>query len=507
MTPGDAASTAAAGARARPSVLSRTGLSRTGDIDLVLLVLADGVRSDVLRALCASGDMPNIARHVLAEGSYHEGVTVLPSVTDVAYLPMLTGQYPGPANMPGIRWVDKSRFASGNVFVAGHRTYIGASHLRFSDDLPDGLETLFELCPDSLAVRSDIRRGLSSGLNRFYGISGPFVFFAHYLQRADFVDRIGTGSLLRALRRKGRDLPRFAFLPLIDVDYTSHARGPKHDRTISAYRRIDSVVGGVIDRLKKMGVWDRTHLLLSSDHGHSETTTHLDLNGLISSLGYSVFEHPNIYRRRVDAALMVSGNSFANIYLPSEGRWQGALTAEELEGQHRPLLDGLCQRVEVEWIAYRQDDASIKVVSGAGMALLGREGESYVYRYEGSDPLQLRLSHTTIRDSEALAATVESRFPDALVQIWQLFASERTGDIVVTAKPGYDLRSWREWPEHHSSHGALCWEHMKVPILSNRPLASEGPVRTVDIFPTVIDSLGLISTKPHFGHSLWRPYQ
>ena len=502
MTPGDVAPTAATGAGAHPSISSLTG-----DIDLVILVLADGVRSDVLRALCESGDLPNIARHVVEEGSYHEGVTVLPSVTDVAYLPMLTGQYPGAANMPGIRWVDKSRFASGNVFVAGHRSYMGASHLRFSDDLPDSLETLFELCPDSLAVRSDIHRGLSSGLNRFYGSASPFMFFAHYLQRADFVDRIGTGSLLRALRRKEGDLPRFVFLPLIDVDYTSHARGPQHRQTISAYRRIDSMVGRVIDSLKKMGVWDRTHFLLSSDHGHTETTTHLDLNGLISHLGYSVFEYPNVYRRRVDAALMVSGNSFANIYLPLEGNWQRALNAEDLEGQHRPLLEGLCQRVEIEWIAYRQDDKSIKVVSGAGMALLGREGESYVYRYEGSDPLELRLSRTTIRESDALGATVETRFPDALVQIWQLFASERTGDIVVTAKPGYDLRSWREWPEHHSSHGALCWEHMNVPILSNRPLSLQGPVRTVDLFPTMIDSLGLIPTKPHFGHSLWRPNQ
>jgi hypothetical protein len=440
----------------------------------------------------------------VAEGSYHEGVTVLPSVTDVAYLPMLTGQYPGAANMPGIRWIDKSRFDSGNVFVAGHRSYMGPAHLRFTDDLPDGLETLFELCPDSLAVRSDIRRGLKSRLNRFYRTSVPFMFFAHYLQRADFVDRIGTGSLLRALRRRKDDLPRFVFLPLIDVDYTSHARGPEHRKTVGAYRRIDSTVGRIIDSLKKRGVWDRTHLLLSSDHGHTETTAHLDLNGLISSLDYSVFEYPNIYRRKVDAALMVSGNSFANIYLPSDGEWQGALTAEELERQHRPLLDELCQRTEIEWIAYRQDDASIKIASAAGIALLGREGESYVYRHEGSDPLQLRLPHTTISDSDALDVTVETRFPDALVQIWQLFDSDRTGDIVVTAKPGYDLRSWREFPEHHGSHGALCWEHMKVPILSNRPLPSNGPARTVDLFPTVVESLGLTPTKPYPGQSLWR---
>ena len=141
------------------------------------------------------------------------------------------------------------------------------------------------------------------------------------------------------------------------------------------------------------------------------------------------------------------------------------------------------------------------------MALLSREGESYTYGYEGSDPLQLRLSRTTIHESDSLDLTVETQFPDALEQIWHLFSSQRTGDIVVTSKPGHDLRHRREWPEHHSSHGALCRKHMMVPILSNRPLSPGGPVRTVDIFPTVIETLGLTPTKPHFGRSLWRPKQ
>ena len=483
---------------------SRSGtLSRTRDIDLVVLVLADGFRPDVLRALLASGDLPNLKRHIVAEGSLYDGVSVLPSVTDVAYLPMLTGQYPGSANMPGIRWVDKTRFASGGLFLNGHRSYVGASHLRFDGDLPDNLETLFELCHGSVAVRSDIHRGLSRGRNRFHGIAIPFMFLSHYLKRADFVDRIGAGSLSRALLSMEGNSPRFAFLPLLDVDTASHAHGPRHRRTIEAYRRIDAIVGALIELLRRIGIWDRTHFLISSDHGHTETTAHLDLSALLSELGYSVFEHPHVYRRWADAAVMISGNSFANVYVSSEDKWERPLVADELEGEHQRLLDAVCQRVEVEWAAYRHHNGAVKVVSRSGLAVLDREGESYNYRYEGSDPLQLGLSRTTVRESEALDMTFETRFPDALEQLWYLFTSQRTGDIVITSKPGYDLRGWREWPEHHSSHGALCREHMRVPILSNRPLSWDGPVRTVDLFRTVIESLDLTATKPHFGHSLW----
>ena len=135
----------------------------------------------------------------------------------------------------------------------------------------------------------------------------------------------------------------------------------------------------------------------------------------------------------------------------------------------------------------------MKVVSGCGEALLNTDDGHYTYAFNGADPLQLGLRHNRINRADSLKKTAESPFPDALEQLRYLFQSDRTGDIIVTAKPGYDLRGWREFPEHRSSHGALCKEHMAVPILSNVPLSaiSDGAARTVDLFPTVVEGLGL----------------
>ncbi len=490
-------------ARGRLQSLDGRVLAAGNDTELAILIMADGARPDVLRALAKSGEIPHLAGGLLAESYDYEGVTVLPSVSNVGYVPMLTGQYPGTANVPGVRWVDKSKFTSGRLLLQGHRSYMAPSHLKLNGDLSPDLETIFELNPDSLAVRCDVKRGLSAENNSFsHAISMPFMFLAHYLRRGDFVDRIAMAQAMKSLARTDGRRPRFIFLPLVDVDKVSHSCGPEHRRTIDAYKRIDALVGTMLDWLRKHGLWDRTHLMLTSDHGHTKTGQHLDISTLLSELGYSVFEHPNVYRRSASAAVMISGNSFANLYFSSQGRWEAPLTSGEIEEEHGAALQAIRRREEVEWCAYRHRDGAVKIASRDGEAVLDLQEEHYTYGFDGVDPLRLPFRHSRVARSEALARTIETDFPDSLEQIWHLFKSQRTGDIIVTAKLGYDLRGWREFPEHRSSHGALCRGHMAVPMLSNRPLVSDGGIRTVDLFSTVAEGLGLTPTKPHFGRSL-----
>ncbi len=475
----------------------------SGGIELAIIILADGVRPDVLSALAASGETPNIGRAFYKEGHSYRGVTVLPSVSNIAYIPMLTGQYPGTANVPALRWVDKSNFRAGKVYLQGQRSYLGPTHVRLDGDLSPGIETLFELNPDSLGVRCDIRRGLTEENSKFSQfVSMPFMFVAHYLRRGHFVDRIVMSQTISWLSRTNDRRSRFVFLPLVDVDKVSHRYGPEHRRTIESYRRLDEQVGRLLDWLRKEGLWDRTHFMITSDHGHTETRQHLDLTSLLSELGYSVFEHPNVFLRSADSAVTVSGNSFAYIYLASGGVWEAPLTANALESEHAGVLEALRRCEEIEWIAYRNGDEEVKIASRAGEAVLGVEGRQYTYAFDGADPLRLGLRHNYVDRSHALAKTIDTDFPDALEQLWYLFRSVRTGDIAVTARPGYDLRGWREFPEHRSSHGALCKEHMDVPILSNIPLTADAGARTVDLFSTVAKGLDLTPTRPHYGRSL-----
>src|SRR5437660_761067 len=114
----------------------------------VVFVLIDGARHDVLRALLAQGDLPNLARWVIEPGGMTVGTTVFPSTTGVAYIPFLFGRYPGTADVPGIRWLDRAL----GEFVARARTagelpalFVAADH---------GVSVVGEHCDIALALEA-----------------------------------------------------------------------------------------------------------------------------------------------------------------------------------------------------------------------------------------------------------------------------------------------------------------------------------------------------------------
>ena len=73
----------------------------------VIFLLLDGARNDVLESLINNGSMPNLKSIIDDGGSFSTAVTVFPSTTGPAYIPFISGVFPGISNMPGIRWFDK----------------------------------------------------------------------------------------------------------------------------------------------------------------------------------------------------------------------------------------------------------------------------------------------------------------------------------------------------------------------------------------------------------------
>jgi hypothetical protein len=113
----------------------------------------------------------------------------------------------------------------------------------------------------------------------------------------------------------------------------------------------------------------------------------------------------------------------------------------------------------------------------------------FSYRFTGTDPLGYGVHYKSLASRETLRETYNSSYPDGIVQLWQIFKSERTGDLVLSAESGYDLRARYEIPKHHATHGALIAEHLHIPLATNYPIV-EPYIRSVDIFPTVLNLCG-----------------
>jgi hypothetical protein len=443
------------------------------------MILADGARADVMRDLLERGRLPAIGAEL---GCFQDASSVFPSTTGPAYLPYLTGCYPGTCNLPGIRWFDKDCYAANRFSKDRFRSYVGAESFYMNADLAPDKPTLFELIPRSVNIFSSINRGVSFWGNKTKFSRIWYWYYSHLTDHWGLVDEAAEAKTLRYLRED----PEFLFVVFPGIDEFSHLASPFHPRAIQAYQRLDQAIGRMVKELKKEGKWEETMIFIVSDHGLSETGTHFPLNQFLEKSGINTLYYPKIvFKWGFDAASMVSGNGMANLYFKNGHGWRGRAPWEALLERKDRIVERLVERAEVDLVAAQREDGAVVVKSKRGEA----EISAGKYRVLGSDPFGYPDMPAVITDRESFERTAATDYPDAPAQLLQIFRSRRAGDLILSATKGHDLRQRYEIPEHKSSHGSLHWEHMRVPVVTNVPLA-DLPIRSVDIFPTVLKLLG-----------------
>lgn len=451
------------------------------------LLILDGAHPDVFGELERAGDLPNLSRHLLESGATVPATTVFPSTTGVAYLPMLTGCYPGTCDVPGIRWLDRRSY--GGRWWRDRRevrTYCGIQGGLLDRDLDPGIPSLFDLVPESVGHCTPFTRGLTEGdsvaLRR--AVWGSV---AHYTGRYGPMDRAAALGLRRAATSGAR--LRFVVFP--GVDGATHFHDPAHPAVRERYLDFDRALGEYARR----GGLEGDHLLVvASDHGAARVVGHQDLSVSLEARGIRTLRHPRVWRRDPALAVMVSGNASAQVYLRPgirrEHRWAlSRIEAGEVEGIPSDLVEWMVALPGVGLVAATEGD-DVVVLSERGRARLSPGGDDVItYRPLSGDVLGLGPETRTLPERKWLAESLDGPFPDAPTQLLQLFRSPRAGDLAVAAEPYWDLRDDWEVPEHKSGHGSLVAAHMRCVVAANRPVA--GPLRTVDLFPLLLRHLGV----------------
>jgi hypothetical protein len=461
----------------------------------VVVLVADGARLDVFQGDLS--DLPAL-RRMRDEGGLHAITSVFPSVTGPAYTPFLLGRFPGPIGVPGIRWYDRARSACG--WPDYSRSYVGFQFSRFDDDLDPHAPTIFELVPNSIGALSVVTRGLPP--SRRHGTLTPRsalrVATTHFRGRAERWLDIDREVLETIPRRMREDRPDYIFAALAGVDKASHARGHEDALVRDALRIVDATAARLRADAESGGWWDDMQLWIVSDHGHSAVHSHEDLAAVVAAAGVRTVAHPWTVGIAPQAAVMVSGNAMAHVYLDvrdRERRWWPAL-----ERRWEPLAERLLARDSVDLMLLPRTETHCEVRSASrGRGVVSRLGDVYRYERDTGDPLGCGTdvsgtadeTHDRLRDTD---------YPDAIVQIMNLASSARAGDVILSATPGWDFRARYEPIPHKSAHGALHRDHMMVPLLTNRPTARP-PRRTTDVFASTLAALGVPAPAEMDGES------
>lgn len=456
------------------------------DAAQVVVIIADGARPDALADAINSGGLPALAA-LRDEGGLHAITSTFPSVTGPAYAPFLLGRYPGDVGLPGLRWYDRSRRAARKP---GHaRSYVGAEMGLIDQDLDPRSPTIFELAKPSLGALSVIRRGLPKenriGRGAAFVARTALTHFRGNVRGWLQIDEMVSSEVARRIRD---ERPRYTFAALTGIDKTSHAEGHESSLAAEALAIVDRTVARIRSDAERDGRWERMHLWVTSDHGHSPVHSHEDLARLVESPGRKVLAHPWAMKSKADVAVMVSGNAMAHIYVELDRGEKPGWSA--LSGRWHDLMLQLEGRDSVDLVLLPRAGGECEVrASRRGTAMVSVSGGAYSYSHRSGNPLGVAEFNNLSAD-DAHAATVASDYPDGVVQIAHLAASPRSGDIILSAARDWDFRARYEPIPHVSSHGALHREHMLVPLLINRP-ATRVPLRTIDTMPSALTALGI----------------
>ena len=374
--------------------------------------------------------------------------------------------------MPGYRWFDhRKQPKRGPLGPWSFRSYNGPESMLVDRDIAADAPTLFELAPGSQNIFGAITRGLGRGDNLAATRKNLLWMKAHFLEDYEIADNAARKVLVASLD----DHIPFRFVVIPGIDWNSHYDDPFGEGAYEAYRRVDRTVGELARKLERLGTYEDTLIAVVSDHGHEPVREHFDLGPRMEAeLGLKLAYHSmRAWRYKPDAICAVSGNAMAHLYL-------NTVVPE--------LTDWLLAEPAVDIVAAREPDGSILVESRRGRAQLRETETGLTYRPIAGDPfgydeLPQELDHET-----ALKVTAATAYPDGLLQLAQIFRSQRSGDVVVSAAPGYDLRERFERPEHRASHGALHAAHMNVPLSISAPV-EPGALRTADVFSMVLDHL------------------
>jgi hypothetical protein len=440
----------------------------------LVLAVIDSLKPEMLDEAIDEGRAPALAALRERGTCIPDCISTFPSVTPVASAAIATGTGPGEHNIPSMNWFHRgeeryieygSSFPATRAFGVVRSLFDTVYNMNMAH-LSRALKTVFEhlddaglrtACTTYLIYRGRTRHDPSGeSVYRRIGEALQFrhpVYGARELFYADLFDSRNTGctSALGLPGQRDRhtgcvgaylvehDLFDFLLFSLPDNDTHSHKVGPDGQvRSIAeadrALERIMHVAGGVDAFLEEHAV------IVMSDHSQTKVDERLNLADVFASWRVLVPADPA--PTEAELALCPSARS-GMVYVLDQRRRDDLLPR---------VVEELAEADGVDLTITREDGRA--VVRSERGELRFAPGDELVDRRACSWSVEGELETLEL---EAHAGRVASdTYPDALGRLWSALECPHSGDVLVSAAPGFELVDWGG-ADHvgGGSHGSL----------------------------------------------------
>ena len=440
-----------------------------------MLVVVDGMKPSALERAVATGKAPTLGL-LMERGRYIDDCcAAFPSVTPTCAATIATGVLQDRHHIPSMNWwsrAEKRYVEYGSSFSASrkfgiNRQLVDTVHNMNMEHLSKDTPTVFESLDDAESVRTagttylmyrgrhEHRVSRDTALTRIAGqtlfrrpIKGPReLFYADiYASRATGCkSQLGMPGLRD--QHSGcvgaylveHDLFDFLLLSLPDNDSHSHKNGP-HAQVASIHdadhqiERVMNAAGGPEAFL------DEHAVIVVADHSHAPVEQRVDI---IDAFGDLAVAGPQRARPEEAEIAVCPAQRSAMVYvLLSAGR----------EHVLPRVLDAALGLDGVDLVMHREQGSAI-VASRRGVLTFA----------PGQEVRDARGAEWVVRGNlEALDATVQDgvfrsdAYPDALARVWAALDCPTSGDVLLSAAPGYEFADWGG-ADHvgGGSHGSL----------------------------------------------------
>jgi hypothetical protein len=509
--------------------LSR-GEGAAAEAPYLTVLLIDGLHAGIHAEEMAAGRLPELRRLAAQGVTIRRGIGAFPSMTGVAYYPFLTGDDAARSGIAGLRWFDRAR--ARGLF----RNYVGRSHSLLNADLRTDVPTLFERFGDrhSFAINSLLDRGAKRAVTLGVSFTAakyrdrarwlrPFAWLQDRLPGPNPIPDLETLDQ-RVVDRAIADLerrPKVQWVSLTTPDSLAHLTDDE-----GAYREtlrhVDAQIGRYRAASERLGLErDRIYAVVS-DHGVTWVRRNVDLCRALEAQGVPCWRGKaaqmlsarlNSRTRdfeRFGAVLAVNGNTLNHLYFrdPAAGigaeAWRAVPATARLRTYPAPRaaagqvdLPRFLAGLEPVEFAIVRGPSTVEIHARDGVGRILRAGdEAFAYAFEGRDPLGYAddprvaplLDGRAHAAAEWLAATAHTDFPYAPVRVARLMARPQAGDVVVTARAGFDLAADYEpvVKNYRGGHGGLRADQLAVPLI----LAGPGVARGAELEAATAEDVG-----------------